>query len=131
MLDGIGQQLFGIGECMRSICLVQKTQCSAQVVSTLLIVQCLLTVLFAEFLPLTGGDYGEVGIAGRGVCQLLLQEYLPWRRVQQVRTTHHLSDALCGVIDNHRQLIGVQPIPTPHYEICQEFPQRTILWPLQ
>jgi hypothetical protein len=60
--------------------------------------------------------------------QALLQPDLAWRRVEQVGAADDGVDPLCGVVDDHRQLVGKLAVGTQQDEIadgafCEVLPQ--------
>ncbi len=56
-------------------------------------------------------------VARRGQAEQALKEELAGGRRRQVGATDHLADALCGVVDDNRQLIGVDAVGANHDEI--------------
>jgi hypothetical protein len=59
------------------------------------------------------GHQGDVRVAWRGQIQRALQGDLPGRAVEQVGAAHHVRDALQGIINDHRELIGEAPVAAP------------------
>ena len=48
----------------------------------------------------------------------MLQQDLARRGIEQVGTTHDLGDALRGIVHDHRQLVGPQPVGAAQHEIA-------------
>ena len=89
---------------------MEEAQGVTQIVDRMVVIKGRCMILLAEFLVLPVGDDRQVAIAGRGTAQQMLQENLPGGGIQQVRTAYCMSDALLGVVNDDRQLIGVQAI---------------------
>src|SRR5581483_5692184 len=51
--------------------------------------------------------------------QSSIEENLPRRGLQQIRPAHDLGDAHSCIIDNYRQLVGRNVIPSPHDEVSK------------
>ena len=66
--------------------------------------------LLAQLLTLRVEYDRDVKPAWRKSTQGTINLLLLRRHVQQIRTTHHVRDALINVIDHHRHLIGVEPL---------------------
>ena len=67
-------------------------------------------VLLAEFVAVGIESHRQVRIARRRQAEHSLQVDLARRRVEQIAAAHHLGDALLGVVDDDRQLVGEQAI---------------------
>lgn len=69
-------------------------------------------------------------VAGLAESQRALQQDLAGCREQQVRTAHHLSDPLKGIVDDDGELIGVDAVGAPQYEVAGGFLDNLLLWSL-
>ena len=56
-------------------------------------------------------------MARSGQAQQRRQVQLAGRGLQQVRAPHHLADALGGVVDHHRQVIGGRAVAAAHHQV--------------
>ena len=87
--------------------------------------------LFAEFLALLIEYDRDVqptwGTGAQGPVYLLLLR----RHIQQVGATHHVRDGLINVIDNHGELIGVEPLLAEDHRIIKLCLHDLMLWPQQ
>lgn len=57
-------------------------------------------------------------VVGRRQAQRALQQNLPRRGIEQVGAAHHVADALRGVVDHHRQLVGPATVGAQQHEIA-------------
>ena len=65
----------------------------------------------------------HVGVGRRRQSEQLLQRDLPGRRREQVIAAHDVADAIRRVVDDHRQLVGVQAVGAAHddvADVCRE-----------
>ena len=60
----------------------------------------------------------DVQVARRRVAEQALQVDLPRRRIEQVGAAHHVGDALLGVVDHHRELVGELPVGAIQHEVA-------------
>ena len=75
------------------------------------------TILLAEFFAILSQHQRGVQISRGRHTQRVLQQDLPGRVVCQILSTHHVCDALCGIINHHRKLICPQSICTLQNEV--------------
>ena len=68
------------------------------------------TRLFRELFSRRIDGNWQMRIRRRRQAQALLQPNLAHNRINQICAAHDGIDALCGVIDDHGQLISEQPI---------------------
>jgi len=57
-------------------------------------------------------------IARRRQSEQPLQQDLARRGIEQIRAAHHVGDALIGIIDHHRKLVGVEAVGAEQDEIA-------------
>ena len=75
-------------------------------------------MLLGQFFAIRAAHQRRVQVAQRGYAQRVLQQDLARRVVGQVFATHHVGDALGGVIDHHRQLIRPQAISAAQHKVA-------------
>ena len=73
---------------------------------------------FGQFAAIGLGQHRHVQVGHFRQPQGHLQAALPAAAGQQVGATYHALDAAGGIIDDHRQLVGMQPIATAHHRIA-------------
>jgi hypothetical protein len=74
---------------------------------------------FRKLASIGFGQEGQMHVGGARQLQGLLEQNLPWRIAQQVRTAHDFSDPLLGIVDDDCELIGEQSVATPDDEVTQ------------
>ncbi len=57
-------------------------------------------------------------VSHRRQAERSLQQDLPGRARQQVAAAHDVGDALCRVVHDDRQLVGIEAVPTPQHEVA-------------
>ena len=60
-------------------------------------------------------------VTRRGKAKRALQQDLPRGRIEQVGAAHHVGDALRGVVDHHRELVGPVAVGTLEHEVADLF----------
>ena len=74
--------------------------------------------LFGKFLACRAGGNGQVQVAGLRQAEQPLQMNLARGGIDQIRTTHHVGDALRRVVHHHCELVGEQRVGAPQHEIA-------------
>ncbi len=87
-------------------------------VKALLRSRALRTGLLGQLFTALVDDDADVHVARCGDAERALQGDLPRRVVEQVGAAHDVADALRGVVDHDRQLIGPQAVGAPHDEVA-------------
>ena len=62
----------------------------------------------------------DVRVDGRGEPEPPAEEELARRRVEQVVAAHDLADALPGVVDDHREVVGGRAVVAAHDEVVDD-----------
>ena len=55
----------------------------------------------------------------RGQLERAIEEQLPKSRAEQIGTAHHLGDALGGIVDHDRELVGRDVVLAPDHKITK------------
>ncbi|MNL09660.1 hypothetical protein D3C87_1304280 [compost metagenome] len=97
--------------------LSQRTQGPQQQRRGLIFGQRWRTVGLAEFVAIGLGNQRDVQVTRLPQAKQLLQVELAWRGVEQVGAAHDVGDTLPGIVQHHRQLIGVEPVAAANHEI--------------
>ena len=63
---------------------------------------------------------GDVGVRGRLHAEQPGEEELARGRLQQVVAAHHLADALPGVVDDHREVVGGRAVVAADHEVVDD-----------
>ena len=71
-----------------------------------------------SLLAVGGQHQRRVQVARRRQAERALQQDLARRVVGQVLAAHDVGDALRGVVDHHRQLVGPQAVGAPQHEVA-------------
>lgn len=81
-------------------------------------VECNRTGLLRQLFASSIGNHRYVQVSRLRQGEPLLQINLPRRRADQIRTAHHVRDALLCVVDDNRKLIRPQAIRPQQNEIA-------------
>ena len=65
---------------------------------------------------------------GRTKAERTLQQDLARRVVGQVLAAHDVGDALLGIVDHHRELVGPQAVGAPQHEVTDLVRHVLALW---
>ena len=106
----VRQQLFAAVKVFRRLRLLQEGEGAAQVLEGPRAVQGGGLVLLAQFLSLAVGNHRQVTVLRCREIEQALEEQLSWRGVQEVGTAHNPGNTLGRVIDDHGELVGIQPM---------------------